>query len=104
VSVESVLFATIMRIVEHRTGKFPVFSLVIREFDHGDWFASDCTIRQRVLLRLQFIEKSSKYAPVRPISYGLWPRRMLRSVDSGDLRLVLSAEIGFGATRRMRPD
>ena len=31
--------------------------------------------RQRVLLRLQFIEKSSKYAPVRPISYGLWPRR-----------------------------
>ena len=62
------------------------------------------SLRQRVLLRLQFIEKSSKYAPERPISYGLWPRRTLRSVDSGDLRLVLSAEIGFGATRKMSPD
>jgi hypothetical protein len=65
VTVEYVLFATIMRMVEHQSAKFSVFSLVIREFDHGDWFASDCTIRQRVLLRLQFIEKSSKYAPVR---------------------------------------
>jgi hypothetical protein len=25
-------------------------------------------------------------------------------VDSGDLRLVLSAEIGFGATTKMAPD
>jgi hypothetical protein len=48
VTVEYVLFATIMRMVEHQSAKFSVFSLVIREFDHGDWFASDCTIRQRV--------------------------------------------------------
>jgi hypothetical protein len=45
VTVEYVLFATIMRMVEHQSAKFSVFSLVIREFDHGDWFASDCTIR-----------------------------------------------------------
>ena len=31
-TVESVLFATIMRMVEHQSGKFPVFSLVITEF------------------------------------------------------------------------
>ena len=45
-SVESVLFATIMRMEEPQKVKFPVFSLVIRELDHGDWFASDCTIRR----------------------------------------------------------
>jgi hypothetical protein len=33
---------------ESKFAKFPVFSLLIREFRHGDWFASDCTIRQRV--------------------------------------------------------
>jgi hypothetical protein len=48
VTVEYVLFATIMRMVEHQSAKFSVFSLVIREFDHGDWFASDCTIRHTV--------------------------------------------------------
>jgi hypothetical protein len=48
VSVESVLFATIMRLVEHQTGKFPVFSLLIREFAYGDGFAFDCTIRHAV--------------------------------------------------------
>ena len=31
-TVESVLFATIMRMVEHQSGKFPGFSLVITEF------------------------------------------------------------------------
>ena len=32
-TVEYVLFATIMRMVEHQSAKFSVFSLVIREFE-----------------------------------------------------------------------
>jgi hypothetical protein len=51
--------------------------------------------------RLQLGEKRAKYAPVRAISHSWWQRRTLRSVDSPDLRLVLSAEIGFGATTKM---
>ncbi len=59
-TVEYVLFATIMRMVEHQSGKFPVFSLVIREFDHGDWFASDCTIHHPVPRVSDISENRSK--------------------------------------------
>jgi hypothetical protein len=68
VSVESVLFATIMRMEEPQKGKFPVFSLVIREFDHGDWFASDCTIHHPVR---QFSDLSEKSLEVRACARGL---------------------------------
>ena len=36
----------------------------------------------------------------RPISHNLWQRRTLQTADSADLRLVLSAEIRFGATTK----
>jgi hypothetical protein len=38
-----------------KSRKFPVFSLMIREFDRGEQFASDCVIRQPVLI--------SRYSP-----------------------------------------
>ena len=33
---------------EPKSRKFPVFSLMIREFDRGEQFASDCVIRHPV--------------------------------------------------------
>lgn len=56
---------------------FPVFSLVIREFGRRDWFAADCSIRQRVLLWLDIAPKAAKCAPVRRLSLVSWQRRML---------------------------
>ena len=38
-------------------------------------FKTVAPLRQRVLLRLRFSERCSKYAPVRPPSHSWWQRR-----------------------------
>jgi hypothetical protein len=64
--IDSGFFDVTSRRQRRRSAKFPVFSLLNREFGRGEWFASDWAIRQtvwHVYLHLGEATKSARGAP-----------------------------------------
>ena len=80
----------------HKCEKFPVFSLLNREFSPREWFASDCVIRQAVGDLRHSPEKPAKFACVRRFPQS---SRHRRGHDTGRFEPILRISLGGEALK-----